>query len=84
MFIFANTFELLHTKLLHEHNAYEMYPVLQVLETTVSHLSRRVLDTENASIDDYILVTILRNQLRLIEDFKTTSKIFGFVFGESV
>jgi hypothetical protein len=30
------------------------------------------------------MITILRNQLTLIEDFKTTSKIFSHVFGESV
>ena len=84
MFIFANSFELLHSKLLSSMNAFEIYPVLLVLEATVQHLSRRVLDSENASVDDYIMTTILRNQLRLIEDFKTTSRIFGLVFGESV
>lgn len=28
MFIFANTFELLHSKLIHELNTYDIYPVL--------------------------------------------------------
>lgn len=61
MFIFANTFELLHSKLINELNAYDIYPVFQVLEATVQHLSKRTFDLENASIDDYIMTTILRN-----------------------
>jgi hypothetical protein len=32
MFIFSNTFELLHTKLVNEMNTFEVYPILQVLE----------------------------------------------------
>lgn len=28
MFIFANTFELLHTKLINELNTYDVYPIL--------------------------------------------------------
>jgi len=47
-------------------------------------LGRRIFDLENASIDDYIMTTILRNQLSAILDFKTTSKIFGHIFGENV
>ena len=84
MFIFSNTFELLHTKLITELNSYDVYPILQVLESTVQHLSRRIFDLENASIDDYIMTTLLRNQLVIILEFKTTSKIFGHVFGETV
>ena len=84
MFIFANTFELLHTKFINEMTTFEVYPILQVLESTVQHLSRRIFDLDNASIDDYIMTTILRNQLVLILDFKTTSKIFGHIFGETV
>ena len=84
MFIFANTFELLHTKLLDSDNNFELYPVLQVLEYTSQHLARKIFDTERASIDDHIKIVILRNQLSHILDFKTTSKIFGHVFGEQV
>lgn len=61
MFIFANTFELLHTTLVDQLDAFKIYPVFQVLESTAQHLPRRVFDLEKASIDDYILVTILRN-----------------------
>ena len=84
MFIFANTFEFLHTKLITEMTTFEVYPILQVLESTVQHLGRRIFDLDNASIDDYIMTTILRNQLSAILDFKTTSKIFGHIFGENV
>ena len=31
MFIFSNTFELLHTHLVHKLDAFDMYPVLQCL-----------------------------------------------------
>ena len=34
MFIFANTFELVHLKLINYMNSYELYPILQVLEST--------------------------------------------------
>lgn len=61
MFIFSNTFELLHSKLVHEMNTFDIYPALQVLESTVQHLGRRIFDLEKASIDDYIMITILRN-----------------------
>lgn len=84
MFIFANTFEIMLEKLISEMNTYEIYPVFQVLEITVNHLSKRVFDHENASIDDYIMTIILRNQLSTILDFRTTSKVFGLVFGESI
>ena len=84
MFIFANTFELLHTKLLDSDNNFELYPVLQVLEYTSQHLARKIFDTERASMDDHIKIVILRNQLSHILDFNTTSKIFGHVFGEQV
>lgn len=77
MFIFSNTFEFLHTYLINEMDTYSLLPVLQVLEQTSLHLSRRIFDLENASIDDYIMTTILRSQLIYILDFKTTSKIFG-------
>ena len=84
MFIFANMFELMLTTLINQMTAFEIYPVFQVLESTVQHLSRRIFDLDNASVDDYIMTTILRNQLSMILDFKTTSKIFGLIFGESV
>ena len=45
-------------------------------------MSRRIFDTENASIDDYIMTVILRNQLVYLLDFRTTSRIFGHIFGE--
>lgn len=61
MFIFANTFELLQKKLILEMDQYSVYPVLLVLESTVHHLSRRIFDIENSSLDEYILTTILRN-----------------------
>jgi hypothetical protein len=61
MFIFANTFELLHSYLINEMNTYEIYSILQVLEQTSPHLSKRIFDLEKASIDDYIMTTILRN-----------------------
>mmetsp|Transcript_10499 Transcript_10499/g.10558 ORF Transcript_10499/g.10558 Transcript_10499/m.10558 type:complete len:101 (-) Transcript_10499:6-308(-) len=61
MFIFANTFELMHQRLIGYMNAFEIYPVLQVLESTAFHLSRKTFDTENASIDDYIMTLVLRN-----------------------
>ena len=54
------------------------------MESTVSHLSRRLFDLDSASIDDYILTQLLRNQLSLLLDFKSTSKLFGVVFGENL
>ena len=39
---------------------------------------------DNASIDDYVMTVILRNQLTHLLDYKTTSRIFGLVFGEQV
>jgi len=84
MFVFSNTFELLHQRLIAELNQYEILPALQVLELTAPHLSRRLFDLERASVDDYIMTTVLRNQLVTMLDFKTTSKVFGLVFGEQV
>lgn len=55
-----------------------------MLEYGVQHLGRRIFDLENASIDDYIMTVILRNQLVPILDFKATSKVFGHIFGENV
>jgi len=55
-----------------------------VLDFTSAHLARRIFDTERASIDDHIKIVILRNPLQHILDYKTTSKIFGQVFGEQV
>ena len=86
MFIFANTFEMLHTKIIgaKKTDNYELYPILQVLEYTAGHLGKRIFDQERASIDDHIKIFILRTQLSAILDYKTTSKLFGHVFGESV
>jgi hypothetical protein len=87
MFIFANTFEILHARLLKGDRSvtnFELYPVLQVLEFTAQHLAKRIFDSERASIDDHIKIVILRNQLSHILDYKTTSKIFGHVFGENI
>jgi hypothetical protein len=87
MFIFANTFEMLHTKLLtdaKESDNFELYPLFQVLEYTSGHLSKRLFDTVNASIDDPIKITLLRYQLHALLDYKTTSKLFGQIFGEKV
>ena len=65
MFIFANTFELLHTKLIEQKpcSNFDIYPILQVLEYTCSHLARKIFDSERASIDDHIKIVILRNQI---------------------
>jgi hypothetical protein len=62
MFIFANTFELLHTRLLGSlaYDNFGLYPVLQVLADTVAHLPKQAFDSERASIDDHIKVLILR------------------------
>jgi hypothetical protein len=83
MFIFANIFELLHTRVVDTQPA-DVFPMLQVLEMTSQHLARRIFDSERASVDDHIKIVILRNQLSHMLDFKTTSKIFGHVFGETV
>jgi len=84
MFIFANTFELLHSKLILTMNNFDSYPVLQCLEVTVPHLARSIFDTSRSSVDEYIMTLILRNQMSAILDYKTTSKLFGTVFGEKV
>jgi len=84
MFIFANTFELLHCHLVRCMDAFQMYPVLQCLEVTVGHLSRSIFDMQRSSIDEYIMTLLLRNQLRSILEFETTSKLFGTIFGERV
>ena len=65
-------------------DSYAIYPVLQVLEVTVNHLSRSIFDMSRSLVDEYIMTLILRNQLQAILDFKTTSKLFGTVFGETV
>jgi hypothetical protein len=82
MFIFANTFELLHKVLVTKMNMFELYPVLQCLQVTVNHLSKAIFDPNRSLVDDHILVIILRNQVSAILDFKTTAKLFGSVFGE--
>lgn len=84
MFIFANTFELLHNHLVHKLTAFEIYPILQCLELTVGHLSRSIFDMQRSSIDEYIMTLLLRHQLRAILEYDTTSKLFGTVFGERV
>jgi hypothetical protein len=84
MFIFANTFELLHLHLVHKLTAFEMYPIFQCLELTVGHLSRSIFDMQRSSIDEYIMTLLLRHQLRAILEFDTTSKLFGTVFGERI
>lgn len=63
MFIFANTFEMLNTKVITKQSVdnYELYPILQVLEYTAAHLGKRIFDAERASIDDNIKIVILRN-----------------------
>lgn len=48
------------------------------------HLSRSIFDTTRSRVDEYIMTYILRNQLSSILDFKTTSKLFGTIFGERV
>ena len=84
MFIFSNTFELLLTHLIYKIDVFEMYPALQCLEVTVQHLTRSIFDTSRSVVDEYILTLILRRQLQTILDFKTTSKLFGTIFGERV
>jgi len=82
MFIFANTFELLNTVFITKMNVFDVYPVLQCLQVTVNHLSKAIFDPNRSLVDDHILVIILRNQVMSIVDFKTTSKLFGSIFGE--
>lgn len=48
------------------------------------HLTRSIFDTSRSVVDEYILTLILRRQLSTILDFKTTSKLFGTIFGERV
>ena len=82
MFIFSNTFELLLTHMIHNMDVFEFYPALQCLEVTVQHLTRSIFDQNRSRVDEYIMTLILRNQLSTILDFKTTSKLFGTIFGE--
>lgn len=84
MFIFANTFELLHSHFIKTMNAFEFYPVLQCLEVLVNHLSRSIFDMQRSSVDEYIMTLILRNQMRAILEFEITSKLFGTIFGEKI
>ena len=82
MFIFSNTFDLLHSFLIYRMDGFEIYPVLQCLEVTVHHLAKSIFDMTRSAVDEYIMTLLLRNQLQAILDFKTTSKLFGTVFGE--
>ena len=82
MFIFSNTFDLLHSFLIYRMDGFEIYPVLQCLEVTVHHLAKSIFDMTRSTVDEYIMTLLLRNQLQAILDFKTTSKLFGTVFGE--
>lgn len=84
MFIFSNTFELLLTHMVTKTDVFGFYPALQCLEVTVNHLSRSIFDQNRSVVDEYIMTLILRNQLSTILDFKTTSKLFGTIFGERV
>ena len=84
MFIFSNTFELLLTHMIYKMDVFDFYPALQCLEVTVQHLSRSIFDSTRSRVDEYIMTYILRSQLQTILDFKTTSKLFGTIFGERV
>ena len=63
MFIFANTFELLHSYLIYRMDGFEIYPVLQCLEVTVHHLAKSIFDMSRSAVDEYIMTLLLRNQL---------------------
>lgn len=82
MFIFGNTFDILLQHMVYKYDNFEMYPALQCLEITVAHLTRAIFDPSRSLVDEYIMTLILRSQLQTILDFKTTSVLFGAVFGE--
>ena len=75
MFIFANTFELLAS--FSQFEVKDIYPLLQTLKFTVKHLPKSLFDYERSFVDEYILTLILRNQLQVLMDYKTTQNIFG-------
>ena len=63
-------------------DGFGIYSALQCLEVTVHHLPRSIFDMSRSTVDDYIMTILLKNQLQAILDYKTTSKLFGTVFGE--